>query len=250
MVFYLEADAAAVIKVGVCPLDNWVAGGADVSPPAWMASCFAAGDLNGAGALISFATGNGRYSAVADASMVQLLVDIGGTRNWGYYGELDGCKSDGVPADDRCFVAWDTPATFAASPAALFNRISPADDATVLVSMPLMTATSTKSYLADAANDGDNGFLGVVATGVAMVGFADAGSQHLAGRARFLLYAISAGALIQDSTRLGIGSIATRPGISIPWDSSAYPGAAAVTLSHSGTVAVPRDWIRPVGGGL
>jgi len=254
-VLYVELQSAAAIYVGVCPLDNWVTGGADLSPPPWMAGCFAAGDLNLGGGLILFTTGNGNYSAMADTSMVQLLVDIGGTLGWGYYGELDGCRSDGTPSDDSCYVAWDTPQIQQANyiGASYFNRLSPVDDSTVLIiGGPAVLLANSLSIVSTTV---DTAMLGVWTDIPIWVHFSDAGSRHIAGKLRGMTATnFDVGALSQttDNCHLIVGTgVNTNGRFVLPWDcTTAYPGAAAVTFTHGGWKAVPADWIVPEGGGL
>ena len=246
-VLYVELQAWNTINVAVCPLDNWVTGGGDASPPAWMAGCFAAGDLNLAGTLIPFDCGNGHYSTIADTSMVQFITDTAGViRGWGYYGELDGCD----PADTRCFVAWDTPGTARiVSTSPLLNRYyGGAVLTTGIVSPPYSAASWALATGAEVNRPGG------YQTYAAQVRFHDAGALHTAGRLRGVqIVNADAAALTQTADLLSLG-IYTAPqanagGIVIRWDgATAYPGAAALVLSHGGWRSIPADMIVPAGG--
>jgi len=246
---YLELHATTTILVLMFPLDNWatVVGGADASPPGFPAASIGAG----AATVVAFTVVNGAYrmSAVADATMLQLLSDNAGTRYWMYIGELNGAKSDGAPADDRPFVIYDTPGTIRVLGSDnLWNRISPVDDAT-----PLTTGFAQhQAILVSAAGAGeDAALLGQWDTWSTLISFADAGSRHLAGSPRSMgVYAYVAGALVQtaDLCLLGVYAGGSSNGVLMRWDcATAYAGAAALVIPHRGSVAVPRDWT--FGGG-
>jgi len=257
-VLYVELQSAAAINVAVCPLDNWATGGADASPPAWMAGCFGGGVglLTAAGTLISFPSGNGNYSAIADVSMVQLFTDIGGIVRWGYFGELDGCGTDRTTPDTRCFVAFDEPTisrSYGAQTA--FNRLSPVDSATALndgrMDVPTTSAVTTSVITQTLDTQ-----LGGQQSWPLFIQFFLAGHDHVAGKLRACAgMASDVGAVGQtaDLCTLAVSSAAgANTGLLVlPWDcATAYPGAAAITISHGGWKAVPADWIVPEGGNL
>jgi len=86
------------------------------------------------------------------------------------------------------------------------------------------------------------------------VRFGDAGALHTAGRLRGV-QAINAdaGALSQTADLYSLGLYqspqANAGGIVVRWDgATAYPGAAALVLSHEGWRSVPADAIYPEGG--
>lgn len=247
---YLELDSTTAIKVLLFPLDNQVAApGAFVSPPAFPAASIGAG----AATPVSFTVVNGAYrmSAVADSAMLQLFAD-GAAKYWMYIGELSGAKSDGTPADDRPFAIWDTPAVFSSAKGVTnFNRISPVDDATELTSGYLEVGmfSSTAGGTRDAANSGDPGLLGVWPIVPLAVTFRDVGGTHIAGYLRGVIgtYPADAGMLVQnaDKSILGISYSAIWGGLALNWDgATTYTGAAEVTFSRKGVVAVPRDQIN------
>lgn len=243
MSYYVEADAAQTIRFFMCPLDNFVVGGLDATPPAFPATCVG----NGA-ALIDFAVAAGavRYSATVDASSIRLFSDNGANMDQIYIGEVDGARTDGTPADDRPYIIQRaTNQAYIAGGGTWFNRLSPVDDTTllstgywVLAGGPLDVHPTGK----------DANLLGVWTVLPIGVLFDDAAHRHFAGRLRHTgSSSADMGARAQgDSLKwVCLASWAgARAGIAHRWDGvTAFAGAAAVTISRDGEREISEDAI-------
>lgn len=241
---YWEADGAAAIKWLQCPLDDMPVGGADASPPGFAATCHS----SAVGGLVAIVAGNARYSTIADASHVKLMIDTAGSYNWIYIGEADGCLS----TDTRCYVFWDLPTGSLLYGGSYLNRLATDGLTNLILGFPSQPTQSATAGIANPGGAAANGG----AAGWAVQGeivFEDAGFQAASGVLRGVgWYRRDAGNLVQtaDKTLLGfcVNATATASCIWWRWDGvTAYPGAAAWAPYGGGMRMVPRAQIQAPG---
>jgi hypothetical protein len=238
---YVKLQANTTINLLLLPYDDFVtAPGAHIAIPA-----FPANHSIGAGAAtsVAFTIVNGAYrmSAIADTTRLTLLSDNAGTRYFLPLGEVNGARTDGVPADTRPFVIWDSPAQLYAGNSNL-NRISPVDGVTANVSGSIMNVVELRSGAADI------GLLGRVSSAPALAYFAGAADRTRTGTLRgMMVMAYQAAAGIWQTAALDwvcVLSTNSEVPFCIKWDgTTVYTGAAPVALSRTGSVEIPRDSI-------
>jgi hypothetical protein len=178
---YIELDSPTAIKWLLIPYDNFnPAAPAETTPPTMPTDSI--GSALGSAGLISMTgwTTGATYSANADEAMVAVLFDDNTTPAWIYAGEVEPAGLAGVPADDRPFVIWDTPASvFISNTNSYFNRISPLDDATACTTGYSSILTSSGGAVTSAGSGG--GFLGLWGVYPIGVHFYTASHIHFAG---------------------------------------------------------------------
>jgi hypothetical protein len=227
---------AAVISLIQCGEDDFVPGGVDATPPALPADCVGAG----VGGLVAMASGDGRYTLEADQSHFQFWTDIGGVRNWTYIGETDECR------DSKCFIIWDTPATFYVGQVAAFNRWDasvPGVLSTGYPVEPMSAASLAFGPLRNAAGHGDPGTAGGYDICFPVwIQFDDAPGYYVSGRLRNTCGADrSIGTLAQTTDKRWIcsASAASRGDICTAFDgATTYVGAAGANLHLGGYYSI------------
>jgi hypothetical protein len=206
-------------------LDDFATGGADASPPTLPSTSVGAGS-----SLVAFTgfAGTASYSIVADEAMVAILADDGSTPYWVYAGEVDAARTNGSPADDRPYVIYDTPGSvrlymYDAS----WNRLSPADDATVLTTGYAASLYVSAGVVLTAGYD--ESLLGTWSIVPVPIYFHDTSHRHLAGWLRNVGMVSPSlgvsGTLAGKTWIYRNGAVASGyPGVATRWDgSTAYP---------------------------
>jgi len=222
---YIEYQATNDINFMLIPFENFSTGGGAASPPTFPSTAFAIGSSVNTFTKESTAIA---YSVIADEGMMALLVDAFGniTCDWTYMGEITPSYPDGSPSDDRCYIVHDNESLVSLADAGseiTFNRLSPLDDTTILISgfdVNLFSFGTNSRLIEDASDLGRiSGQHIIYPIGV---WFDDASHKHFAGYLRNVYsihaYAGSQGTLNNKAYMFRNNSFLAGGGLVFEWD--------------------------------
>lgn len=176
----LESDANCDFKI--IPLEDFATGGGSTggADPTFPATSFGAGT-----AVVNFNafSTSGWFNCIADEGMCAIIAsnDIDSTTRWIYCGEVTAFHSGA--GDTRAYVIWDTPSDYGwndFSGQERFNRLSPADNSTILVRGEALHVVNS-SPISQVAQDSRRNLLGSDVVWPVGVHFEDVGHIHDAG---------------------------------------------------------------------
>lgn len=212
---YIEYQATSQINFMVIPFEDFSTGGGAASPPTFPSTAF------GEGASLftmSVYTTTAGYTVIADEGMMHFLVDeLQDQLSWTFIGEL---IADPL-RDSRPYVLRDVEATVAHSNQG-YNRLSPFDNTTILVSgVPtLFGNASSGNPLHEEGQGKSSGFKNDFVLPVGIL-FSDSGHQHFAGYMRDTYSVFDLLGFIgitPDRRFFYFNSTTSSPGVAVKWD--------------------------------